>query len=584
MTDTLPFDIYQRYEQVARIIARLNPGEDPVLDVGGQQRLLARFLHGRKVVVADRAPQPADDMIQADGCALPFKARSFSIVVSVDTLEHVPPEGREPFLRELIRVADQAVVVAFPRGDDQVAEAERLVRDLVERIDQEPHPYLEEHDRHGLPAEDLVCRLAAEAGLAVRIFPNGYLPYWLPGMLLNATLERLPAAAEVLHAVNRYYNRFHHPADGRAPAYRSVAVLHASAGSLDQLAPIPPAAPIPTARDLRPLAAAAAGLIEQHRESIHYSRHLLRELESIRGEVAAGASHREELAAKLEELLAERAVFLARIDTMEHALNAAHRHVDGLEKHLEKVNGELHLSRSQQEEAGRYAVRVEQEKLAVEDELTKARDYVDGLRRELDARTAYCTDVERREQDIAARCGALETKLHESNLEAMERIATMARESETAIAAGRRYAEQVEAVVAKKDAELASAAEGVRGMTALIEGLEKELDAARQERARLVALYEEASAYAHRVEGDLESMRLGHEELAARYMELSVKFGALEEAHRILPDIRAKFEEAARYSYILEEEMKRKNMHIIEIEGYVDHLIGEIARIRREHA
>jgi ubiquinone/menaquinone biosynthesis C-methylase UbiE len=49
--------------------------------------------------------------VKADGCALPFRDNSFDVVMSTETLEHVPPERQEQFLDELYRVSSRLVFV-----------------------------------------------------------------------------------------------------------------------------------------------------------------------------------------------------------------------------------------------------------------------------------------------------------------------------------------------------------------------------------------------------------------------------------------------------------------------------------------
>jgi ubiquinone/menaquinone biosynthesis C-methylase UbiE len=49
--------------------------------------------------------------VKADGCALPFQNNSFDVVMSTETLEHVPPERQEQFLDELYRVSRDLVFV-----------------------------------------------------------------------------------------------------------------------------------------------------------------------------------------------------------------------------------------------------------------------------------------------------------------------------------------------------------------------------------------------------------------------------------------------------------------------------------------
>lgn len=82
----------------------------------------------------------------------PFPDRSRPCVLSVDMLEHVPPEVRQRAVDELVRISGSLLVLAVPTGpvaeahDREVAAAYRRVRGVDFR-------YLREHLEHGLPTE-----------------------------------------------------------------------------------------------------------------------------------------------------------------------------------------------------------------------------------------------------------------------------------------------------------------------------------------------------------------------------------------------------------------------------------------------
>src|SRR3954466_9827761 len=114
----LPFDQYSRHRIVALTAAsiRRTHGLDRLrlLDVGGFPCLTPRFVPEDDVVVIDvaTAPPPPDArFVRADGSALPFQDQSFDLVVSLDSLEHVPVERREAYVAELLRVARSYVLL-----------------------------------------------------------------------------------------------------------------------------------------------------------------------------------------------------------------------------------------------------------------------------------------------------------------------------------------------------------------------------------------------------------------------------------------------------------------------------------------
>lgn len=92
-----------------------------LLDVGcGELGGLAAFLPGVKVMGVDLAPpaKPIENFTFKTGdiTALPFSDRSFPVVSCIDVLEHLPLEARNRATRELLRVAECAVLIACPHG------------------------------------------------------------------------------------------------------------------------------------------------------------------------------------------------------------------------------------------------------------------------------------------------------------------------------------------------------------------------------------------------------------------------------------------------------------------------------------
>jgi len=52
--------------------------------------------------------------VVGDGCRLPFRDKTFDIVVSVDTAEHIPKSIRHKFYEELKRVCKKIIIITCP--------------------------------------------------------------------------------------------------------------------------------------------------------------------------------------------------------------------------------------------------------------------------------------------------------------------------------------------------------------------------------------------------------------------------------------------------------------------------------------
>lgn len=229
----LPFDQYQRYTAVVQVAEQvrghLARPELEILDVGGFFRTrfgealtpLTWFLPRDRVLVADRVTEPLPHYVIADGRSLPFGDQAFDLVVSCDTLEHVPPANRPAFVDELLRVSRHYAVVIAPFDDPAVRLAERIVWEYLtgQGLDQ---PQLEEHLQLGLPDAGALRAYLAGRGCAWVDFGDGYLHHWLLMMLIKHTPgQSLDFAADL----DRYYNQHLSPGDRCEPAYRRVFVI-----------------------------------------------------------------------------------------------------------------------------------------------------------------------------------------------------------------------------------------------------------------------------------------------------------------------------------------------------------------------
>ncbi|MBI2309845.1 class I SAM-dependent methyltransferase [Candidatus Collierbacteria bacterium] len=146
----LPPDVFIRHWLVAREIRkgplRRLSGES-LLDVGGSLAEFRKFIAKLEITTADVV---AGADVVYNGQKLPLDNASFDYVVSVDTLEHIPPEKRLGFVNDLVRVAKQRVVIIAPFASMQHDIYEKnLILDFKKSEKKIP-VYLTEHRKHGL--------------------------------------------------------------------------------------------------------------------------------------------------------------------------------------------------------------------------------------------------------------------------------------------------------------------------------------------------------------------------------------------------------------------------------------------------
>ncbi len=220
----LPFDQYQRYCIVKDAIEAVRGGGEPlkILDVGGSPGTLTDFMPSDDIYILDRVPSTKGRFIRGDGTALPFREKTFDIVISVDVLEHIVPDVRESFIKELKRVSRDYVFIAAPFKTHNVQEAEVILYDVIKAASGEEHAFLREHIKYGLPDEQGVTQTLAESGWQTLSVPNGVLKRWLPMMALSIYVTGDKFLKSLARRINTFYNENYYPSDNCEPSYRHL--------------------------------------------------------------------------------------------------------------------------------------------------------------------------------------------------------------------------------------------------------------------------------------------------------------------------------------------------------------------------
>ncbi len=227
----LPFDQYSRHMLVQRVAAHvraaLQTSRLRVLDVGGFPGLTPRFLPDDHVIVTDIAAgqAPGVSYLRADGAALPFPDHQFDLVVSLDSLEHVPAERRAAYVTELLRASRGYALLVAPFASEETELSERLLAEFVRVVNQEDQPQLREHRDYGLPRLDEWEGWVRAQGHDCIPMSSGFVYNWLPMMLLKHYVMSLPAAEALHAAIDRFYNTVLQQSDARAPGYRKGLVI-----------------------------------------------------------------------------------------------------------------------------------------------------------------------------------------------------------------------------------------------------------------------------------------------------------------------------------------------------------------------
>lgn len=159
---SLNWDTRGRSLDVIRVLKPLLKEKSTLLDAGCGVFGLASFIPSIRVTGVDITDSMLHDInftfVRGSIILLPFSDKSFSIATSVDVLEHLPPEIRQQAIAELIRVAQDAVILAFPCSAQGRQVDENFAVQLNQRNKPQPE-WLEEHLHSPYPELDSVLSM-----------------------------------------------------------------------------------------------------------------------------------------------------------------------------------------------------------------------------------------------------------------------------------------------------------------------------------------------------------------------------------------------------------------------------------------
>jgi hypothetical protein len=245
LTESFPFDLYQRYAAFREIIPLLYPSSAEkvrILDYGGvmggslgHMGSIADFLPSYEVTLADTRACDLPHFVRLEEGAFPFHARQFSTVVCLDVLEHIPAAERKAFILKLLETASDWLILGCPFADEAVADAEDALDAFIQNQLGYRHSFLAEHSLYGLPVLAEIHGILQEAGVRFATLPNGYLPRWFFMQCVSFFVSSLQCD-HLAERINRFYNRYFFPVDKQGPAYRQILVIDAgNSGRLEQL-------------------------------------------------------------------------------------------------------------------------------------------------------------------------------------------------------------------------------------------------------------------------------------------------------------------------------------------------------------
>ncbi len=225
-----------------RLVVHLGLAPDArLLDVGGYPGTLADLLDDHAIITLDQPHCPRPDYVCGTASAIPFSNESFDLIVSSDTLEHLPLSDRDQFLEELLRVSARYIILGAPFHSEPVEFCEEKISALYERCYARPHPWLSEHVANSLPHLDAVCNFFQGRGCTCVAIPNGNLYLWFIMEALQLLMAGFPNASLLVADFQPHFNRLWAISTPAIPAYRYLLVIgksdHALPPQISGLAP-----------------------------------------------------------------------------------------------------------------------------------------------------------------------------------------------------------------------------------------------------------------------------------------------------------------------------------------------------------
>jgi len=151
-----------RYLPIVAEIRKL--GQPTVLEVGSGGLGIAPYL-GREVIGLDTSFSPPYHpfltRIIGSAVKIPFTNKSFDVVISIDTLEHIAKPERKKIIAEMKRVAKKEIIVAVPTGKKS-SEQDRQLNEVYKKIHGQSYYFLDEQIGLGLPTGEEIKSLMGD--------------------------------------------------------------------------------------------------------------------------------------------------------------------------------------------------------------------------------------------------------------------------------------------------------------------------------------------------------------------------------------------------------------------------------------
>lgn len=216
VTDII-FDQYQRYKTIELIVSRFKQMNKiqrlKVLEVGANEhRNLEKFLPDDDVYFSDLILP--ESMVSdprcfvADATDMPeITDGSYDICVALDVFEHISPERRHLFIKELLRVSKYGLVFCFPIDTPYNESAENRANYYYKSLNDNDFIWLQEHRDCGLPDIDKTTKIIKGLGVGCHHFEHGDVLLWEQLLKTHFYTDSCNEMIPYRLLLDKYYNQ-----------------------------------------------------------------------------------------------------------------------------------------------------------------------------------------------------------------------------------------------------------------------------------------------------------------------------------------------------------------------------------------
>ncbi|MCK5345647.1 MAG: class I SAM-dependent methyltransferase, partial [Candidatus Heimdallarchaeota archaeon] len=225
----LPFDLFTRNILITKLVDAIRENGDKtltILDVGGRSGNVGIFLPNDNLHILDIRKGEEDNYVTGNIARAPYKNDCFDVVMSSDVYEHIIPGERLNVISEMLRIANNYVILGAPFDSKDVRDVEIKACDYYSRIVGEPHPWLKEHIKNGLPSKKEFETFLDYNGFEFLSLKSNNISNWLLMQLFIFYSYKYGVPNENVNKVYRYYNEnFPELGDMTSPTYRTIYLI-----------------------------------------------------------------------------------------------------------------------------------------------------------------------------------------------------------------------------------------------------------------------------------------------------------------------------------------------------------------------